>query len=180
MGVILEPLAFGAYLAATTNRIRFGTAVLILPYRPLILTSKLISTIQVLSDNRFLLGVGPGYLAEEFKALGVPRTRRGKITDETLAFLHETSRDELIEANGQPFLLKPRLNRPPIFIGGAAKVAIPRAVKFGDGWMPVSIEPDELKPQVDELQPTGGGCRPRTARSVCDENPATRRFGRGC
>ncbi len=148
MGAILDPLAFGNYLAAATQRIAFGTAVLVVPYRPAILTNKLIATIQVLSNNRFLLGIGPGYLEEEFKALGVARNRRGKITDETLAFLNATSEDPLIEANGQPFLLNPVLPRPPIYIGGRADVAIPRSLKYGDGWMPVGAMPEQLKADI--------------------------------
>ena len=152
MGDILDPLAFANYLAACTSRIKFGTGVLVVPYRPAILTSKLVATIQVLSKGRFLLGVGPGYLEEEFKALGVPRNKRGKITDETLAFLHKASESPLIESNGQTIELKPQLKRPPILVGGAAKVAIPRAIKLGDGWMPVGTLPAELKPQVAAFQ----------------------------
>ena len=148
MGALLDPLAFGNYLAAVTQRIAFGTAVLVVPYRSAILTNKLIATIQVLSNNRFLLGVGPGYLEEEFKALGVPRNRRGKITDETLAFLNATSKDPLIESNGQAFLLNPVLPRPPIYIGGRADIAIPRSLKYGDGWMPVGALPDQLQADI--------------------------------
>ena len=148
MGAILDPLGFGNYLAAVTKRIAFGTAVLVIPYRSAILTNKLIATIQVLSNNRFLLGIGPGYLEEEFKALGVPRTRRGKITDETLAFLNATSKDPLIESNGQAFLLNPVLSRPPVYVGGRADIAIPRALKYGDGWMPVGALPNQLEADI--------------------------------
>lgn len=151
MGDIIDPLAFANFLAACTSRIKFGPAVLVMPYRPMILTSKLIASIQVLSKNRFLLGIGVGYLAEEFKALGVPKNKRGKITDEILAFLHETSESSLIESNGQAFELKPQLNRPPILVGGNAKVAIPRTIKYGDAWMPVGAGPEELKPQIEEF-----------------------------
>lgn len=151
MGAILDPLGFGTWLAGITERIPFGTAVLVVPYRSAILTNKLLTTIQVLSGNRFLLGVGPGYLEEEFRALGVPRNRRGKITDETLAFLNASAEDPLIEANGQPFKLEPALPRPPIYVGGNASVAIPRAVKYGDGWMPVGTAPDALAPDIAEL-----------------------------
>ena len=149
---LLEPLGFAHYLAACTERIAFGTAVLVLPYRPKILTAKLLATIQILSGDRFLLGIGPGYLAEEFKALGVARTERGKITDETLAFLHEASQSELIEANGQPLLLEPKLSRPPILVGGGPKIATSRAIKYGDGWIPAGITAAELKPQIADFQ----------------------------
>ena len=152
MGAILDPLAFGNFLAAVTRRIHFGTAVLIIPYRSAILTNKLIATIQVLSNDRFLLGIGPGYLKEEFKALGVPRTRRGKITDETLAFLRETSTNPLIESNGQPFLLNPTLSLPPIYIGGKAEIAIPRSLKYGDGWMPVGLSPAQLEGEIKSFR----------------------------
>lgn len=151
MGDILDPLAFGNWLAGITERIHFGTGVLIIPYRSAILTNKLLTTIQVLSGNRFLLGIGPGYLEEEFRALGVPRNRRGKITDETLAFLNATAENPLIEANGQPLLLNPPLPRPPVYIGGKAEVAIPRALEYGDGWMPVSMSPDELAPHIADM-----------------------------
>ena len=152
MGDILDPLAFGNYLAGITSRIKFGTGVLVVPYRPAILTTKMIATIQALSNGRFLLGVGPGYLEEEFKALGVARNKRGKITDEILAFLHASSQSPLVESNGQAVELKPQLQRPPILVGGGAKVAFPRAIKLGDGWMPVGTLPEDLKPQVAEFQ----------------------------
>jgi len=152
MGSIIDPLAFANFLAAVTTRIHFGTAVLVVPYRPMLLTAKLLASIQVLSANRFLLGVGPGYLAEEFTALGVPRSRRGRITDETLAFINAVAENPLIEAHGQPLLLRPQLARPPIYVGGNPDVAIPRAVRFGDGWLPVSLSPEELAPHIVTLQ----------------------------
>lgn len=151
MGAILDPLGFATFLAACTERIRFGTGVLILPYRPPLVTAKLIATIQVLSNKRFLLGIGPGYLAEEFRALGVPRNKRGQLTDATIDFLRDCAASELIEQNGQPLLLRPKLDCPPIYIGGGAAVAIPRTVRCGDGWMPVGLSPEELAPQVAEL-----------------------------
>lgn len=148
---IIEPLGFANYLAACTKRISFGTAVLVLPYRPKILTAKLIGSIQLLSGDRFLLGIGPGYLAEEFRALGVDRSRRGKDTDATIDFLRHCAESELIEENGQPFLLQPKLSCPPIYIGGSAKIAIPRSVRCGDGWMPTGMLPEDLQPHVAEL-----------------------------
>lgn len=151
MASILDPLGMLAFLAAATNRINLGTGVLILPYRPKMPTAKLLATAQVLSNERLLIGVGPGYLAEEFVALGVDRTKRGKITDETLDFLHRAFEDERVTENGQDLILKPQPKRPPFLIGGAPQVAIPRAVRRGDGWIPVGILPTDLKPHVDEF-----------------------------
>lgn len=155
MGVIIDPLGFGTFLAACTERIAFGTAVLVLPYRPKIITSKLVSTIQILSNNRFLLGVGPGYMEEEFRALGVSRKRRGKDTDEMIDFLRGCEESELIEQHGQPFLLSPKLNCPPIYVGGSPAIAIPRTIRCGDGWMPVAMSPEELAPHIAELHQRG-------------------------
>jgi alkanesulfonate monooxygenase SsuD/methylene tetrahydromethanopterin reductase-like flavin-dependent oxidoreductase (luciferase family) len=151
MGNILDPLAVANFLAGATRRIRFGTGVLVLPYRPKVLTSKLITSIQVLSNNRFLLGCGPGYLQEEFIALGVPKGKRGKMTDETLKFLHEASKKTLHNLNGQEFLIKPQLSLPPIYVGGKAHIAIPRAIKYGRGWQPASGEtPDNIVSTMNE------------------------------
>ena len=146
MGDILDPLGVANFLAGTTHRIRFGTGVLVIPYRPALVTCKLVTSIQVLSGGRFLLGVGPGYLAEEFTALGVSKSKRGEITDATLKFLREASEKTAHTLNGQEFLVKPKLMLPPIYIGGKAEIAIPRALKYGDGWQPAAGEtPAALK-----------------------------------
>ena len=150
-GDILDPLGALAFLAACTERVSIGSAVLLLPYRPPLLTAKWIATIQALSGGRLLLGVGAGWMAEEFRALGVERRHRGRLTDEALAFLRDCFEHELIESHGQPLLFRPRPERPPIYIGGAPVPGIPRAVRFGDGWMPVGVEPGDLKPLVGQL-----------------------------
>lgn len=151
LSTFLDPLGLATFLAACTDRISFGAAVLVLPYRPLIVTAKLVTTIQVLSNNRFLLGVGSGHLVEEFRALGVPRNQRGQLTDSTIDFLRECSETDLVEQNGQPIVLRPQLNCPPIYIGGTPEVAIPRAVRCGDGWMPTGMLPAELAPSIAEM-----------------------------
>src|SRR5213593_4691061 len=86
-GRYLDPLATLAYLAGVTTRVGLGTAVLVLPYRPALPTAKWIATVQELSGGRLRLGVGVGWMAPEFRALGVDYARRGRMTEETLAFL---------------------------------------------------------------------------------------------
>ena len=136
-GRYLDPLATLAWMAGQTSSIRIGTSVLILPYRPKLPTAKSIATIQELSGNRLLLGVGIGWMDAEFRALGIDRHRRGNISDDTLQFFHDCFSNDLVEAHGQPFLFRPRPARPPIYIGGGAPHAIERALKYGDGWMPM-------------------------------------------
>jgi probable F420-dependent oxidoreductase len=152
MGNILDPLGVACYLAAVTTRIRFGTGVLVLPYRPALLTAKWLATIQILSGDRFLLGAGVGYLDEEFRALGVPRNQRGRITDDTIATLRAAAADGVVAVNGVDLVMQPRVRCPPIYIGGAPAPALPRVVRLGDGWMPVGMLPDALAPHVADLQ----------------------------
>jgi len=151
MGNIVDPYAIMAFLGAVTSRIEFGSAVIIGPYRPPLPTAKWLQSIQILSDERMLFGVGPGYLTEEFVALGVPKGKRGKLIDELLDLLHKAFTDETVECNGQALILGPQPKRPPFLIGGGPTVAIPRAIKRGDGWMPVSIMPSDLKPLVADM-----------------------------
>jgi len=146
-GRYLDPLTSLAWMAGQTQSILIGTSVLILPYRPKLPTAKAIATIQELSGERLLLGVGIGWMDPEFQALGVDRHQRGRLSDETLAFLHECFDNDIVTANDQRFLFKPRPARPPIYIGGSAPHAIDRALKYGDGWLPMG-HLDKIAPQI--------------------------------
>jgi len=151
-GRYLDALTSLAYLAGTTDRIGLGTAILNLPYRPALPTAKVLATLQELSGGRLRLGVGVGWMKAEFQALGVDRSRRGRITDETLDFFERCFADDEVEANGQPFLFLPRPERPPIYIGGAAPHALERAARYGDGWLPMGGEPAKLAPDIERLR----------------------------
>jgi len=151
-GRYLDPLTALAWLAGKTERIGLGVGVLILPYRPPLPTAKAVATVQELSGGRLRLGVGVGWMEAEFRALGVARAQRGKSTDETLAFLRRCFEDEVVEANGQSFLFLPRPARPPIYVGGSGLHALQRAVRFGDGWMPMTGDPAKLGPEISRLR----------------------------
>lgn len=151
-GLYVDPLATLAFVAGCTERIGLGTGVLVVPYRPALLTAKWLASIQELSGNRLLLGAAPGWMEAEFRALGVDRSQRGKITDDTLAFIHQCFAADTVTANGQDFLFKPRPPRPPIYIGGNAPYAIDRALAFGDGWIPIGKKPEELAPVIAEYR----------------------------
>src|SRR5215831_20189274 len=102
-GRYLDPLAALAWLAGQTERIGLGTGVLNLPYRAALPTAKAIATVQELSGGRLRLGVGVGWMEPEFRALGVARARRGRVTDETLAFWRRCFESDTVAAHGQPF-----------------------------------------------------------------------------
>jgi probable F420-dependent oxidoreductase len=151
-GRYLDPLTALAWLAGQTTRIGLGVGVLVLPYRPALPTAKAIATVQELSGGRLRLGVGVGWMPAEFRALGVPHARRGRIADETLAFFERCFAGDVVSANGQDFLFLPRPTRPPLYVGGSGEHALRRAVRFGDGWMPMTGEPAKLAAPVARLR----------------------------
>ncbi len=151
-GLYVDPLATLAFVAAITERVNIGTRVLILPYRPALPTAKWIASIQTLSGGRLHIGAGVGWMEAEFRALDVPRSRRGAITDETLELLHRCFAADEVEVNGQTVLFLPRPERPPIYVGGGGPHALRRAVRYGDGWAAPNDDPDALRAPIVELR----------------------------
>lgn len=151
-GRYTDPLTTLAWLAGATSRVKLGVGVLIVPYRPALPTAKAIATVQELSGNRLLLGIGVGWMDAEFAALGVDRHQRGKIADETLAFFAECFRADVVTRNGQPFLFKPRPPEPPIYLGGRPPHALRRAIRFGHGWLPIARDPGSLARDLDQFR----------------------------
>jgi probable F420-dependent oxidoreductase len=151
-GRYLDPLATLAFLAGITSRVGLGTGVLVVPYRPPLPTAKWVATVQELSGGRLVLGVGVGWMEPEFRALGVDPRRRGALTDEALRFFDRCFAADVVEANGQPFLFRPRPPRPPVFIGGAPPHAFRRALAHRAGWFPVGLGPDALAAPAADLR----------------------------
>ena len=198
-----EPLAALNFLAGCTQKIRLGTHVLILPYRNPVLTAKMLSTLDVLSGGRLILGAGVGWMEEEFQALGLDTyAQRGAVTDEYIQLFKElwTKDDPVFQGehyqlSGTGFMPKPvQKPHPPIWIGGHTNPAIRRAAKYGDGWMPIGLrppailEPEELAEKIARLRRlTVRAGRPEDAVSLCfstgvtfDDSPgATRRMMSG-
>lgn len=148
-GRYLDPLTTIAYLAGITHRVRLGISVLVLPYRPAVLTAKQVATIQELSGERLILGAGVGWLRQEFEALGVNPRLRGVLTDDTLNVLHTLFAHDVTGYEGKhvrfsPFVFAPRPKRPPIWIGGKGPKALERTLRFGDGYYPIGLNPEEL------------------------------------
>ena len=151
-GRYLDTLITLAWMAALSKEIKLGSGVLIVPYRAKLPTAKQIATIQELSGGRLLLGVGVGWMDPEFRALGIDRHQRGRITDDTLSFFNECFAADEVSLNGQKFLFKPRPAKPPLLIGGAAPHALRRAAELGDGWMPMARSPDQIAGPIKQYR----------------------------
>ena len=155
-GRYLDVLATLAFIAGATEKIRLGVSVLVVPYRPAVLTAKQVATIQELSGERLILGVGVGWMKPEFAALGADIRKRGAITNETLAVIHHLFSADVPGAYDGPivqfpsFVFLPRPKRPHLWIGGNSPAAMNRVLKFGDGWHPM-LPAAELKVKVEEL-----------------------------
>ncbi|MES4792315.1 MAG: LLM class F420-dependent oxidoreductase [Chloroflexota bacterium] len=139
----LDPMVALSFAAAATSRLRLLTNLCVLPYRNPFLVAKAVASLDALSGGRVILGVGAGYLASEFRALGVPFEERNERTDAIMAIQRAwtggspTGRGPGWEASGNTMLPRPHQRpRPPIWVGGNSTRAIRRAVELADGWMP--------------------------------------------
>jgi probable F420-dependent oxidoreductase len=148
-----EPLAALNFIAGCTQRIRLGTHVLIIPYRNPVLTAKMLSTLDVLSGGRVILGAGVGWMEEEFQAMGLDTYKeRGAVTDEYLELYKELWTKENPSFQGKYYQISDSGFEPkpaqkphiPIWIGGHTGPAIRRAAKYGDGWMPIGLRPPAI------------------------------------
>jgi probable F420-dependent oxidoreductase len=148
----IDPLGTLSFVAAVTERVKLGTSVLVIPYRNPVLVAHQAATLDVLSEGRLILGVGAGWMREEFSALGVPAAERGARTDEALEVMRTLWRDDPATFSGrftsfEEFALAvvPRTEGgPPIWVGGNTDPALRRVLRYGDAWHGFEIFPDEL------------------------------------
>lgn len=158
-----DPLLWLGFVAGQTSRIRLGTGVLILPQRNVPIVAKEIATLDHLSGGRVTLGVGAGWLAEEFAALGVPFEERGARLDEHIDALRElwspSGDPEKSSFHGRFVEFTDCISRPrpaqgsvPIVIGGHTKPAARRAARRGDAFMPGSGPIEELTAVFDAME----------------------------
>jgi probable F420-dependent oxidoreductase len=158
----LDSMTCLAFLAGVTEKIKLGISVLVLPYRHPLYWARVAVSIERLSRGRLIMGVGIGWMEEEFAAQGVPFHARGKMTDEQLEIVQRLWTQEHSSYQGKhyqfediAFYPKPMQQpRIPIWVGGEGAAAQKRAANYGDAWFPyfVEITPEELRAGQENVQ----------------------------
>ncbi|MGE0301001.1 MAG: LLM class F420-dependent oxidoreductase, partial [Pseudonocardia sp.] len=154
-----DPLIWMAHVAAHTTTLRLLTGVLVLPQRNPLLVAKQVATLDALSGGRIELGIGVGWLREEFEALGVPFEGRGARTDEYVGAIRAlwagddaSFEGRHVSFHGMSCNPKPQQAPLPIVIGGHSMPAARRAGRLGDGFFPATGTAADLQPLFDEVR----------------------------
>ena len=156
----LDPIAVMGVVAGATERITIGTSVLVVPYRHPVVLAQELASLDRLSEGRIVLGVGSGWMDQEFAAVGVPKRERGARTDESIDLIHR-----LWEATGpisfdgrfwrlDEVVLASRPHRPggpPVMVGGNSEPALRRAGRLGDGWLGFEVFVDQVPDKRETL-----------------------------
>lgn len=156
----LEVLTTLSFIAGQTTKARLLSSVLVLPYRPPVFTAKILATVDVLSKGRLILGLGVGWMKEEFQALGSPPfEERGAVSDEYIEIFKSlwTQSNPAMDGNyaqfsNVDFQPKPvQKPYPPLWVGGESGPALRRTARIGDVWYPISSNPRFPVVTVEQL-----------------------------
>ena len=166
-GDALEQLSLMAFVAGISEKARLVTSVMILPHRNPLVTAKALATVDVLSKGRLTVGVGVGWMREEFAALGAADfDKRGKVSDEYLEILKKCWTRDPVSHQGEFYAFESlhclphpvQKPHPPIWVGGHSLPSLRRVARFGDGWQPVGatsaspLPPSEFQVLLDKLK----------------------------
>lgn len=179
-----------AHLAARTSRVRIGAGVMVVPHRDPVLAAKMIASLDHLSGGRIDCGIGVGWLAREFQALGRGDLfeQRGPVTNEALDLMLACWRGGTVEFHGRWFEVPPVVFEPPplqgarvpLWIGslGAGGAPLRRAARYADYWHPSELDtsgghltPEAFRAAGERLDELAGRPVPRTLRLKCDGDP---------
>jgi len=153
-----DPLITVAAMATATTRIRFLTGVYVLPMRNVFLAAKSIATAAVLSDDRLILGLGAGWMREEFALLQQEFRNRGRRMDEMLEVLHKLWTGKMVEHHGEFYdferlEMTPAPRQPiPIWVGGISEPALRRVARIADGWHSDLLSTPEHAERIERLR----------------------------
>jgi probable F420-dependent oxidoreductase len=151
-GNIIESLTTLSFAAAKTERVKLGTSIIVLPMRNPVVFAKQAASLDFLSDGRLILGLGAGWMEDEFATLNADFKNRGKIMNEQIMLMKSLWTTEKPQFEGQFFkvtnaIFQPKpvaKNGPPIWIGGSSRSALKRVTRLADGWHPVGYSPSQI------------------------------------
>jgi probable F420-dependent oxidoreductase len=173
---VLDPMVALGFAAARTSRIRLGVALVNLPFVSPLLLAKQAASVDVLSGGRLDLGLGIGWLPEEFTASGASTARRGARTEEYLAVLRTLWDDEISSFDGEFYTVpagrqypKPvQRPGPPVLLGGMSRPAMERAGRLADGWITSSrADLSAIKEAADVIQQAAAQAGRGPVRIIC-------------
>ena len=161
---MLHPSTALAYLAGVTERVKLGTGITLIAQRNPVVLAKEMASLDVVSEGRLLLGIGAGYLHQEFAALGVPFQERGARTDEYVAAMRALWNEERPSFHGRfvqfdAIQAMPRPVQeggPPIVVGGASDAALRRSVDYAQGWYGFALNVEQTAGVLERLRRLGG------------------------
>jgi probable F420-dependent oxidoreductase len=156
---MIDPLISLAFVAGQTTNLRLGTGVNILSQANPLYAAKQVASLDMLSNGRFLFGIGIGWLREEFDAVGVPFERRGARFEDYIAAMKKVWSGEVVEhqsdflswTNFKSYPLPARKPHPPLIFGGTSAKAMERIARLADGWFAPSTNLEALKPMLEQL-----------------------------
>lgn len=156
---LLDPFAALTFVAAHTRRIRLGTGICLVPQRQPIYTARLVADLDYLSGGRVDFGIGIGWLAEEFTALGMDFPTRAARCAEYVGAMKALWTQEIAEFHGATVDIAPchfnpkpvQKPHPPILVGGESDAALRRVAAFGDGWYGFDLDPVQLPERLARL-----------------------------
>jgi probable F420-dependent oxidoreductase len=156
----LDPFIALSFAAAVTNKVRLATGICLVPeHNPLVL-AKVIASLDKLAKGRFALGVGIGWQAEEFAAIGVPFERRAQRTREYIDVMRKLWSDGVATHHGEfvnfdqagSYPKPPQGAKLPVIFGGESNPALRRTAEYGDGWFGFNLDPAEAKERIGKLE----------------------------
>lgn len=154
-----DPLTVLTWVASSTERIRLGTSVLVLPLLEPMALSKQLATIDIMSGGRLDVGVGVGGMRAEIEALGFDLATRGTYTDESIEVMKALWTGEAVSYAGRHFSFSGALAspaplqapHPPLLVGGSSDRSLRRAARYGDGWHASMLLPEQMAPRLERL-----------------------------
>jgi probable F420-dependent oxidoreductase len=174
----VEQLTAAAWIAARTETIRLVLAVMVVPHRPAVIAAKMLTTIDVLSGGRLVVGIGAGWLKVEIDAVATtPFAERGAVTDEYLDAFRAIWTQERVNFHGKytridDLLIDPKPVQkpyPPIWVGGESGPSMRRAARIGDAWYPIGSNNAHLLDTLPRL--TAGIARLRKMTEAAGRDP---------